>query len=250
MNATVRTAPFPVPPYAYMRVRVKDVVRINRGWARIILAGPELADFVPTGVACWIKAFIPGPSGNIGRAYTVRHFDADACELEIDVVRRRRTGAMSQWMYDNLRPGDHIDIAGPRGGLVIDEEAAWHVVLGDETALPAIHCILEALPAHVPRTAIVEVPFPENTYASESQIDFLIRGINDGDRPSFLESAIETIPQRVGKGRVWIAGEAGLIRSLKKHAKQVWTRPDITIEATGYWKMGEQDYRDEVAYPL
>lgn len=250
LDESLTERPFPLPPYAFRRVQVRQVIRVNRGWVRVILGGSELKDFEPCGTACWVKLFVPGPRGNVGRAYTVRAFDADKGLLEIDVVRRRQTGAISQWIYEHLKSGDELHIAGPRGGVEIDPGVQWHLLMGDETSLPAIHCLLEALPATGRKTAVIEVPFPEANYASNKDIHYLFRGVGHSAEQSYLETAMTTLPEEAGQGWVWIGGEASLVKKLRLLANERWGPGKTTINATGYWKMGLEDYRDEEVYPL
>lgn len=240
----------PVPPYEFRRLDVFVVDRSTPGLVRVVLGGPELKGFDPGLPASWVKAFVPGPTGNIGRAYTVRTFDRERGLLEIDVVRRRRGGALSNWIYDRLQVGGHLDIAGPRGGIEIDQKADWHLLLGDETALPAIAAVLPHIPASVKKKALVEVPFPGQSYKEDPGIELLFRGVQLSHVTSYLESAIDSLPSFVGRGRIWIAGEAALIKRLRRQCIDRWGKQGAILDVTGYWKMGHEDYRDDEAYPV
>ncbi|SDG02243.1 siderophore-interacting protein [Dyella sp. 333MFSha] len=231
------------PPYAYRDLEVVSV-RKHRGLIRVVLGGKALADLTVPLPAAWVKVFLPGPSGDVGRAYTVRRFDPVRQLLEIDVVRRRQGGALSNWIYERLAVGDHLHVAGPRGGVEPTAQADWHLLLGDETALPAIASMVEAgLPGR--SIALVEVPFPDDAYDENPLIQFLFRGRAANDEPSYLETALDSLPTLPGRGRVWIAGEAAVVKRLKRAAVDRWGPSGVTVHAAGYWKMGQTDYKDD-----
>jgi NADPH-dependent ferric siderophore reductase len=240
----------PVPPYEHRNLNVVAMDKSISGLVRVILGGPELDGFDPGLPASWVKVFVPGPTGNVGRAYTVRAFDRRRGLLEIDVVRRRRGGALSNWIYEHLQLGDSLNIAGPRGGVEVDRSADWHLLLGDETALPAIAAILPAIPQHARAKALVEVPYPGHAYREDAGIEFLFRGLQLSHMASFLESAVESLANPQGRGHIWIAGEAALVKRLRRQCMDRWGGAGAKVDATGYWKAGHEDYRDEEAYPI
>src|SRR5690606_21164117 len=79
------------------------------------------------------------------RTYTVRAWDPDALELTLDFVHHGDEGLAGPWAA-NARPGDELFMLGPGGGYAPDPGADWHLLAGDESALPAIAASLEALP--------------------------------------------------------------------------------------------------------
>ena len=75
------------------------------------------------------------------RRYTIRHARPDAGELDLDVLLHG-DGPGSRWGA-TAADGDEIAFQGPRGKLVLTD-ADWHLLCGDESALPAIAAIAEA----------------------------------------------------------------------------------------------------------
>lgn len=61
-----------------------------------------------------------------------------------------------------MKPGDVVQIAGPRSGFRLDPNVTHLLIGGDETALPAIGSILEALPAGVAVEVFIEIPDEAN----------------------------------------------------------------------------------------
>src|SRR5689334_5444156 len=80
------------------------------------------------------------------RRYTVRAWDPDRHLLTIDFVVHGDEGVAGPWAARAAR-GEVLVFTGPSGGYRPDPAAAWHLLVGDESALPAVAASLEALPA-------------------------------------------------------------------------------------------------------
>lgn len=110
--------------------------------------------------AQWLKVFVPAGEGRTtaGRAYTVRRFDPASKKLDLDFVLHGDNGPVSAWAA-RAKAGDAFEISAthPRSGFPIEPSAERYLLFGDETALPAIGGILEALPAHARADAFVGV---------------------------------------------------------------------------------------------
>ena len=144
------------------------VAFVTPNMKRVTIGGEKLAGFEPAGPATHFKMFFPqpglertvvpefGPDGRPvmppglerpqSRTYTPRRMDPDTLELDIDFLMHG-TGVGADWV-NNTKPGGYITIAGPgRSFFHLDAEAHWYVIAGDDSALPSIGTILEALPA-------------------------------------------------------------------------------------------------------
>ena len=160
--------------------RVGEVVRTSRltpHMIRVVLGGEGLAGF-PAGEYTdhYVKLLFPPPGAPYGvpfdpeqvradhpqehwpvtRTYTVRAWDADRGELTIDFVYHGDEGLAGPWAAA-AAPGDRIQMFGPGGGYAPSPDADWHLLVGDESALPAIGVALTRLPAGVPALVFVEV---------------------------------------------------------------------------------------------
>ena len=103
------------------------------------------------------------------RTYTIRSLRPEASELDIDFVLHGETGPASSWAA-HAKPGDCLQIVAPEAAYHADpggyewqppEGVRQILLIGDETALPAIAGILEQLADHpdVPQVqAFIEVP--------------------------------------------------------------------------------------------
>ena len=158
-------------------LQVRRSARITPRMVRVTLTGDELAGFGGDGPDRRIKMFFPvagqrrpavpratsgGPVWPAGeprptiRTYTVRRYDPAAAELDVDFVLHEGHGPAAAWARD-ARPGAWVGVSEPGGRYVADPAAAFHLVIGDESALPAVATVLEALPPGVPAVAHLEV---------------------------------------------------------------------------------------------
>src|SRR3546814_7647576 len=80
----------------------------------------------------------------ISRDFTPRHFDHARTELTIDVALHAH-GPATDWAA-TVTEGQEVGIGGPRGSMLIPDSFHTHLLIGDETALPAIARRVEELP--------------------------------------------------------------------------------------------------------
>src|SRR3954451_9492260 len=111
-----------------------------------------------------VRAELPAELWPVTRTYTVRAWDAATGELTIDFVWHGDEGLAGPWAAA-AQPGDRIAFVGPGGGYAPSPDADWHLLAGDESALPAIAVALERLPAGARALAFVEVAGREEEQA-------------------------------------------------------------------------------------
>jgi NADPH-dependent ferric siderophore reductase len=166
--------------------------------------------------------------------------DGTSAELDVDVVLHDEA-PLTRWAVA-AAPGDEVAVSGTGSGYVIDPEATRFVLLGDESAAPAVATLLEALPGtaavHVHlerRTGVDEVPLPAHPTASISW-SVLPEGAPPGDT---LVDAAAAAPLE-GHVRVWAAGEAAAVQRLRKllFDERGLARSHATVR--GYWKAGRE----------
>lgn len=93
------------------------------------------------------------------RTYTVRKVDAERREIVIDFVVHGEHGVAGPWAVA-AQPGQPAYLMGPSGGYAPDPAADWHLLAGDEAAVPAIGAALEALPDNAIGQVFIEVAGP------------------------------------------------------------------------------------------
>ncbi len=211
---------------------------------RVTFQADSLDRLEVSGPAQWVKVLFPatGDEKPPGRAYTIRHHRPEAGELDIDFVLHGDTGPGSHWA-SRAKVGDVVDMAGPRGGHVVNVDADWRLLAGDETALPAIASILEVAPECGQTLVFIEVPSPEDEQNLKvppgTTLHWLPRTGSGFQPGEGLSEAVLRTRLPTTKGDVFIAGEATAVRKIREYAAGA-----EHVDAKGYWFVGRADHRD------
>ncbi|RAI61074.1 siderophore-interacting protein [Roseicella frigidaeris] len=228
---------------------VRRTEHVTPRMLRLTLAGEALAGFTSLSPDDHIKVFAPGEAGQTERRdYTPRRFDAAAGELVVDFALHE-AGPVTAWAR-GAKPGDAAQIGGPRGSAVVPHDFDWWLLVGDETALPAIGRRIEELPAGTPVTSLVAVTGPEEEQRFETaaahQAVWVHRPPAQAADPAPLLAALETFVPPAGEGFIWIAAEAGVARALRRHVLEVMRHPAPWLKAAGYWVQGQADASEKL----
>jgi NADPH-dependent ferric siderophore reductase len=213
---------------------VRRVERVSPHLVAVTLGGDSLADFASPSFDDHVKVFIDHDGGEPARRdYTPRRFDPVARELVLEFVLHGE-GPASAWA-ESAVPGQTLRIAGPRGSFIVPTDYDWHLLVGDETALPAIARRLEELPAGAPVTAILQVadPADRRPLPSAAQVD--LRWVAD---EAGCLAALRDFALPPGEGYVWAAGEGGLMAELRRILVDDKGHDKRAIRAAAYWKRG------------
>ena len=100
----------------------------------------------------------------------MRDWDAADQQLTLDFVVHGDVGLAGRWAT-HAQPGDRLQFRGPAGDYWPDPDADWYLLVGDESALPAIAATAEAVPAGKPVVAVVEVEDSDGEIALTSPGD-------------------------------------------------------------------------------
>ncbi|WP_459645613.1 siderophore-interacting protein [Kineococcus sp. NUM-3379] len=182
------------------------------------------------------------------RTYTVRAFDAGRGELTLDVVVHGDEGLAGPWAAA-ARPGDVVHLLGPGGSYLPDPAADWHLLVGDDSALPAIAAALGHLPAGVPARVVVEVAGPGDEQPLPTAADAVVRWVHRsaGGGPEALVRAARDLDLPAGTPHAFLHGEADVVRRLRRWARAELGVPRELLSASGYWRRGrtDEDWRAE-----
>lgn len=230
---------------------------------RVVLAGEGLDGFDPGGhTDAYINAAFPAPDADptapfdvaatggprtqwpARRRYTVRRWDAGRGRLTIDVVVHGDEGVGGPWAA-RARPGHVLVFTGPNGAYRPDPSADWHLLVGDESALPAIAASLEAVPAAAPVVVRLLCDGPDHevdlTCPGDLDLRWLHRTGGAGDA-GLLASAVAGLTFPAGRVHAFVHGEAEETRAVRRHllADRGVDRGDVS--ASPYWR---RDMTDE-----
>lgn len=185
-----------------------------------------------------IREEFPRDQWPVTRTYTVRRWDAEAGELTVDFVVHGTSGVAGPWAAA-AKPGDEIHFAGPGGAYAPDPTAAWHLLAGDESALPAISAALERMPEDAVVRAFVEVSGPEEEQPDVQGVTWLHRGT----RPvgEALTEAVRTMDRPSGHPQAFVHGEAGFVRDLRRWLRLDLAVPRDLLSVSGYWRLGHDE---------
>jgi len=231
------------------RLQVTRVERLTPAMLRIHFTGDALADFVSLGADDHVKLFVPGPGGEmVSRDYTPRAFDAAAQTLVIDFAVHD-AGPATLWALE-ARPGDQLEIGGPRGSMVIGPDIGWWLLIGDETALPAIGRRIEEMPAGARVISLVAVPGrdDEQTFVTPAnhRALWVHRSPGQADDPEPVLRALAALELPAGDGFIWIAAEARVARAARQFLVEQRGHPLPWLKASGYWVNGMADASDKL----
>lgn len=176
----------------------------------------------------------------VRRTYTVRDYRADVQELDIDFVDHGDTGPASKWA-SAARAGDFLAFGGPGPAKVTDYSADWYLIGADLSALPVAAVTLEAMPRDAKGLALFEVPSLEDQQEIDAPVGIEVHWLlhPTASVPSRAqEDFIRSLPWPEGRVQTCIAGESGVIRSLRGFLHQEKKVPREDTYISGYWKIG------------
>lgn len=211
---------------------------------RIVLGGDELAGFNSPSADDHIKLHIPGgQDGEESRDFTPRAYDSEKQELTLDIAVHASGPAM-KWAQ-SAAPGDHVDISGPRKSSMVPDDFDWWLLIGDETALPAIARRIENLPEGIDVISVVTVCSQRDIQNVKTRAHhhpvWIIRDEHTSTDHDEIISRLNQLTLPEGEGYVWIAAEARTARGLRNYCQQVMDHHQDWMRATGYWVKGRAD---------
>lgn len=260
----VRSGRAPVAPYDEFDILIRelDVLRrrqVTPRMMRVTLGGPNLTGFESHQCDEHVKLVFPDPDTGVTRAprqdgdhldwptpfpptreYTVRRYDAEAEEIDIDFVLHEG-GLASTWALE-APIGSSLWVAGPRPSRVVPADFGFHVLAADETGLPAVARWLEELPADARGAAVVEVADADEEQELRVPAGLTLTWVHRGDVPPGNSSRLGEHVRGIELPEdtwtyVWTGAEAGSVKPVRTWARKHGIgQPQSDI--SGYWKAG------------
>lgn len=233
---------------------VSQVETIAPKMKRIMVKSDELRGFTSLGFDDHVKLIFPsadgqlnlappgaeGTSERIMRDFTPRRFDANANELVIDFVIHD-DGPATTWAV-NARVGSVLGVGGPRGSSIVSTDGiGLHLLIGDETALPAIARRLEELPATTSALVVAEVdPDFELPLSSRAnlQVVWVRRTAATPAAGELLTAALDALPIMKEGCYAWAATETQAVRAIRRYLVDRRGFDKRWVKAAGYWQRG------------
>ena len=224
-----------------------EVVRIERPsphFVAITFAADSLREFVSLGFDDHVKFMFDDVGGGNGgeplrRDYTPRSWDLARGELTLEFAVHGHGGAGN--CADRAQLGQRAVIAGPRGSMIVPTDYDWQLLVGDASALPAIHRRLEELPEGTRAIVVMLMPEPADRreIASRAQVD--LHWVASDEE---LLAAVRALALPAGEGFSWCAGEAGLMARLRAVLVEEKGQTKEAMKVAAYWKPGAADFHE------
>ena len=175
------------------------------------------------------------------RTYTVRSWDEDSKELTIDFVYHGDEGVAGPWAAA-AQPATCC-VQGPGGAYVPGRAADWHLLVGDESALPAIAASLERLPAGAPARVFIEVAGPDEEQKLSISDGVELVWVHRGHRPvgEALVDAVSAVEFLPGRVQAFVHGEAHFVKRAAPPAAGGARRDRDQLSISGYWRRGNDE---------
>lgn len=293
-------------PHRFFRMRVARVQDLTPSFRRFTFTSDDAHEFGDPGYDQRLKIVFPsertpldamptGPSWYDEwralpeeervpfRTYTTRAVRPG--EVDIDMVAHAVDGPASAWI-DGAGIGDEVLIWAPtihREGVslgidfVPPAQTDEYLLVGDETAAPAIAVILEQLPREATGVVVLEVPDERDVAYLPPHPGFRVvaAGRGGGERHAHLERAVREhahalcpdgrgsdvdeididrdilweVPRTAKGGAAlkraplyaWIAGEASVVKSLRRHLVRDVGVDRRAVAFMGYWRLGRAE---------
>ncbi|MFF9502905.1 siderophore-interacting protein [Streptomyces sp. NPDC014656] len=258
-------------PFQFFSLQVDRTRRLGPSLVRVTFTGEDLKGFAAGGRDQSLSLFLPHPGQEapvlppldnpdmyailgawrampddvraVMRSYTVREQRAEPREVDIDFAVHEDGGPACRWAQ-HAKPGDRVVVLGPAVAdntgvrFRLPEGADSVLIWADETALPAASAILEWLPAETRARVFLEVPYSgdrtELSTEADATVTWLVR---EEGAPSGLEAvAGAELPGE--SPYVWIAGESGAVKALRRHFVRERGLDRRRVTFVGYWRKG------------
>lgn len=168
------------------------------------------------------------------RSYTVRRFNREAGELDLDFVLHG-SGVAATWA-ERARPGDDLILVGPSPAYLPDPEVPRHVLVGDESALPAVAALLAEVPG---ATAVLEVADAAEEQDLPGDVRWLHRDGTPAGTPDLLLAAVRAAGPFDRDTAVWAAGERTVMHAVRGYLLGECGLDRRQVRTTMYWRHGQ-----------
>lgn len=214
-------------------LEVTRVEQLSPNFIVVTLHGESLTSFRSDSFDDHVKLFF---GEGAKRDYTPRSFDIARQELTLEFALHG-SGVASDWARQ-AAVGQRLVVAGPRGSMVIPADYDWHLLVGDESALPAVHRRLEELPPEARVIVLLQV----GDAADHRQLPALA-AVQWVQTQEELQAAVAALALPEGDGFAWAAGEAAVMAAVHPLlvAKGL---PKEALKVAAYWKAGADAFHE------
>ncbi|MDN4612655.1 siderophore-interacting protein [Arthrobacter burdickii] len=212
-------------------------------YAKLLFAKPELGLVPPYDLAA-LQDELPADDRPVKRTYTIRSLDREARRLAIDFVVHGDEGIAGPWAAQ-ASPGDALVLMGPSGKWSPDQDADWHLFVGDDSALPAIAAGIEALHPAAVGHAYLEVDSAAEVLPLDApaglELHWLYRDGQAAGTTTLLADAVAAGPWPEGRVDAFVHGERGAMKALRDVLFKEKNLARSQVSLSGYWAYGREE---------
>jgi NADPH-dependent ferric siderophore reductase len=257
------------PKRRTIHATVVSAERLTPGMVRVTVGGDDLRRFAAGEFTDhYVKLQLPPPGADYAapfdpeevkvgrpreqwprvRTYSVSAWDAERRLLTIDFVVHGDAGVAGPWAAA-AQPGDVLQLTGPGGAYAPDPDAAWHLMVGDLSVLPAIGASLARVPGGVPVQVLVELDDDADRQPLTSPGDLHVTWLRGDGTERVLLDAVRALEFPDGPVHAFVHGEASSVRAVRRHLLVERGLPRDALSVSGYWKRtrSEEGWREEKA---
>ncbi|MER6097038.1 siderophore-interacting protein [Streptomyces sp. NPDC001728] len=259
-------------PFQFFPLQVDRTRRLGPSLVRVTFTGDALKNFAAGGRDQSLSLFLPHPGQPapvlpplddpdmyailgawrampdderaVMRSYTVREQRTEPVhEMDIDFAVHEDGGPACRWA-GRAAPGDRVVVLGPAVAentgvrFRLPEDADSVVIWADETALPAASAILEWLPADTRARVFLEVPYSGDRMELSTRADATVTWLVREDGAPTAVDAVRGAELPGEDPYVWIAGESGAVKALRRHFVRERGLDRRRVTFVGYWRKG------------
>ncbi|MEM6306080.1 MAG: siderophore-interacting protein [Pseudomonadota bacterium] len=233
---------------------VKEVKEITPNMRRIVLGGPDLADFPEDALGGYIKFIFPNaprsnPDRPVMRTYSVRAHDTAAGTVAVDFAMHADTGGIAMDWAVGAAVGDEIAVAGPGTIKMAPAEADWYLIAADMTGLPAASCNLERLPPEARGHAVFEIASDADAQELPVPPGMTVIWVVNSDpaqNKTALLDAVQSLDWLPGTPFVWTACEFDTMRALRSYYRLERGLAKAELYLSSYWRAGRTEDQHKV----
>jgi len=239
----------PVRHPAQLRAVVTGRQQLSATMLRLEFTSPDFVGLDHTGCAdTYMKLVLADPrSGDrVMRSYTVRKHDPESGVVYIDFALHGRGGVASAWAQQ-VGLGELAEFRGVGGGYVPHPQAPWHLLIGDDSALPAICAAVEQLDSQAHARVLLHAESARDLLGEERPLTPLhdLSARHEMQIFSQTEEIVEAVKQAFacndGVPHVFLHGEAAMVRTIRRILRLDFDMPLSAMSVSGYWRKGATD---------
>ncbi|MBF4581756.1 siderophore-interacting protein [Curtobacterium sp. VKM Ac-2865] len=224
-------------------------------YVKLLLAKPGLGLEPPYDLEA-LRETLPKQDRPARRTYTVRAVDHGTRTIAVDFVVHGDDGLAGPWAA-SAQPGDRLAMSFPGGGYApSDDPAVTHVLLGDDSALPAVGAALEAMHDAATGVALVEVAGPgdeqELRHPAGVDLRWLHRDATGAEPGTLLVAAARALTRPSSPVQVFAHGERAAMKAIRRLLQDEWQLEKRDLSLSAYWALGraEDRFQEEKREPI